>query len=227
MKKIIYIIFIAIISIAALSCKKFLNVTPIDNLSGNNYWQNEADVEKFVNGIYIKLRSRILNNGSTFYTFADLRCAPVINSANIAGFTNFINNDLKGAIASTNGNYYFYNFKAATEWKSYYDVIGSANLMVKEVSEMPNSAISDESRKRYMAEGIFLRNLCYFLLVRMYGDVPYYTNAYNDQPLGRTNQISVMKNCIADMAAVKDDLPVTYVDASQVGTRAIDRKSVV
>ncbi|WP_175632376.1 RagB/SusD family nutrient uptake outer membrane protein [Pedobacter ghigonis] len=221
MKKITYIIFIAIMSVGALSCKKFLNVTPIDNLSGNNYWQNEADVEKFVNGIYIKLRGRILNNGSTFYTFADLRCAPVINSANIAGFTNLINNDLKGAIASTNGDYYFYNFKAATEWKSYYDVIGSANIMVKEVSEMPGSVISEETRKRYIAEGVFLRNLCYFLLVRMYGDVPYYTNAYNDQPLGRTNQVNVMKNCIADMAAVKDDLPLTYIDASQVGTRAM------
>ncbi|KIA95190.1 hypothetical protein OC25_07680 [Pedobacter kyungheensis] len=221
MKKITQIIFVLIIAISVFSCKKFLNVTPIDNLSGNNYWQSPSDVEKFISGIYIKLRSRILANGSTFFTFADIRCAPVVNAANNAGFTNFINNDLKGAIASSNGNSYFYNFKGATEWKPFYDVIGSANILVKEVSEMPASAISDEDRKRYMAEGVFIRNLCYFLLVRMYGDVPYYTNAYNDQPLGRSNQVTVMKSCIADMAAVKDDLPVTYVDASQVGTRAM------
>jgi hypothetical protein len=39
-------------SLLLSGCKKFLNVVPVDNLSGNNYWQNKKDVEAFTAGIY-------------------------------------------------------------------------------------------------------------------------------------------------------------------------------
>lgn len=216
MKRITYLILAITILAFASSCDKFLNVTPIDNLSGNNYWKNEGDAEKFANGLYIRLRSRVLNNSITFYTFGDIRCAPIQQTSTTQGISQLINNDMKGAVASSNTS-----FSAATNWKPFYDVIQSANIMVKEVTDMPATSISDEARKKYIAEAVFLRNLCYFLMVRMYSDVPYYIDAYSEEPLGRTNQLEVMRKCIADMDAVKDDLPIIYADATQIGARAM------
>ena len=45
-------LLIASFTLASTGCKKFLNVTPVDNLSGNNYWKSEGDVEAYTAGIY-------------------------------------------------------------------------------------------------------------------------------------------------------------------------------
>jgi hypothetical protein len=219
MKKITFILLTSTLIISSLGCKKFLNVTPIDNLSGNNYWKSINDVEAYTNGLYARLRTKFNTRGNYISNAADLRCAPAFIQGGVTGMSAFIQNDVT---AANNTSFYLpVVFGEISKWQTWYDVIQGANIMYKEVGDMDPAAISEAQRKTYQAEAVFLRNFCYFYMVRLYGDVPYYTNAYNEKPLPRMPQVQVMKNCIADMLAVKNDLPVRYDDQGKNGNRAM------
>ncbi|WP_315823571.1 hypothetical protein [Paraflavitalea speifideaquila] len=50
-KTLILSITILTLLVAGAGCKKFLNLDPLSNLSGNNFWQTEADVDNYTNGL--------------------------------------------------------------------------------------------------------------------------------------------------------------------------------
>jgi hypothetical protein len=220
------IILLAALTFSSLSCKKFLNIVPTDALSGNNFWQTQKDVETFTNGLYSKFRSKV-NAG--FITIGDLRSAPITSDGNYGALLAI--NDIRSlqSISSplvgsnpvqtqwTTG----WIFRNMTLWKPFYEIIVSANLLYKQVDEMPAGVLSAAESKRYKAEAVFMRNLCYFFMIRLYGDVPYYTTALNTNAVPRMPMVQVLNKCIADMNAVKADLPWTYADPSMVGVRAM------
>lgn len=202
-----------------MSCKKFLNIVPVDNLSGNNFWQTKADVEGFANGLYVRFRGKV-GQGSGFSQVADMRCAPLV-SVSAGNYVSYLaTNSLE--ILTIDGQWTSnYNFSTNTRWKEFFDVIAAANILYTKIDEVPAGALSDADRKNYKAEAVFMRNLSYFMMVRLYGDVPYYTAGFSEAKLPRTPMVTVLKNCIADMEAAKADLPWTYADPAKVGVRAM------
>ena len=54
MKK-ITICLLIVLSASQFSCKKFLDITPIDKLTGNNYYRNTDDMESNINDMYGRL----------------------------------------------------------------------------------------------------------------------------------------------------------------------------
>ena len=111
-------------------------------------------------------------------------------------------------------------------WKEWYDIIAASNILYFEVDKVPASSLSDVDRKRYKAEAVFLRNLSYMFICKLFGDAIYYTDAYHSSPLARTPQVQVMRKCIADMNAAKADLPTFYNDASSNGFRPTKASAV-
>ena len=221
MKRLIYtFLVISTSSFVLPGCKKFLNVTPIDNLSGNNYWQNQKDVEAFTAGIYNQFRENTLSS-PYFATTGDLRCSPAIETSGLGRsyITYITTNNLRSLLQV--GDYYgeIFNYVGLTKWNNWYKMVQSANILYVQADKV--EALSASERKKYRAEAVFLRNLAYFFMVRQFGDVPYYTNAYNQAALPRMKMVQVLKNGIADMMAAKDDLPWTYDDPSIVGIRAM------
>ncbi|SHG98093.1 RagB/SusD family nutrient uptake outer membrane protein [Pedobacter caeni] len=225
MKRLIYIMTILCCSSTLFSgCKKFLNVVPVDNLTGNNYWQNKKDVEAYTSGMYRQFREKVAGpDARAFYLTFDLRSNAI--SSTKTHISLLVNNDIKGLQKTTDWNntgsqgegYRYYNL---SDWKGFYDIIQAANILYVQVDKIPDPAFSPEDRKRYRAEAVFLRNLAYFFMVRLYGDVPYYTKAYNTDPLPRTPMLEVLNKCIADLNVIKEDLPWNYGDPSIVGIRA-------
>ncbi|MFI5452777.1 RagB/SusD family nutrient uptake outer membrane protein [Pedobacter sp. UC225_61] len=220
------IILLAILTLSSTGCKKFLNIVPTDALSGNNFWQTQKDVETFTNGLYAKFRSKV---SAGFMTVGDLRSAPISTTDGTYGLY-LSNNDLYGLEAFSSPTAtnpprtqwtMGWTFRNMTMWKPFYDIIASANLLYKQVDEAPAGVLSTTEVKKYKAEAVFMRNLCYFFLVRLYGDVPYNTNALTTGALPRMPMVQVLNKCIADMEAVKGDLPWTYANPSMVGVRAM------
>ncbi|TKC10908.1 RagB/SusD family nutrient uptake outer membrane protein [Pedobacter polaris] len=178
--------------------------------------------------MYAKLRTK-LNAG--FITLADMRSAPISTTEGTYG-SYLSTNDLKGLQNNStptvwNGEKYVpqwnngWTWGNMTKWKPFYDIIASANLLYKQIDAVPAGVLSEAEIKRYKAEAVFMRNLCYFFLVRLYGDVPYNTDALTTNALPRTPMVKVLNNCIADLEAVKGDLPWTYANPSLVGVRAM------
>ncbi|RPE11991.1 RagB/SusD family nutrient uptake outer membrane protein [Chitinophaga lutea] len=207
-------------------CRKFLLVEPVDKLSGNAFWKKPADVEAYVSDMYGQFRDK-LSSTSFIAASGELRSGQVRMSPetddpvrrayiDVAG-----QNDLLGLIApNAKWNTTNFNFPSMTKWKEFYRVIQSANIMEEELAKRTIPELSTGDLNRYTAEAVFIRCMTYLFLVRLYGDVPYYTEAYLSKPLPRTNMVTVIDNCIADLEKRVNDLPWNYKDPSMRAVRA-------
>ncbi|WP_181182407.1 RagB/SusD family nutrient uptake outer membrane protein [Sphingobacterium lumbrici] len=220
MKKLKYLLMITALVCGTSSCDKFLNVTPIDALSGNNFWQTQKDVEGYMNGIYTKLRNKVGN--SILIPALDIRgnsvkIATALDASGNGPINNLISNNMNPIISGTTT--YDTRLKEVMNWKGWYDVIAASNILYYEVDNVPAAEMSQRERDQYKAEAVFTRNLSYMFICKLYGDAIYYTEAYHNKALARTPQVEVLNNCIADMLAAKDNLPIKYSESSLLGVR--------
>jgi hypothetical protein len=241
MKRIIYFTFLLILSVAAGSCKKFLRLDPPTDLSGNNYWQTKADVENFTNGLYELFREAVFRKDMTaspgvdefpFFAWgADMRGAPVLaNSGGVKRdyITYLSNNDITTVVNSLpNGYSNYFNAKRFTLWDRFYKVIAAANIAYSRIDGVPDPTLSSSDKARYKGEAAFVRNITFFFLVRLYGDIPYYTKPNNTEPLTRMKMVDVLKKCVDDLKQTKDGLPWTYDNTAQRAVRAMRGSSLI
>ncbi len=228
-----YIVIVAV-TISFLGCKKFLNVEPIDSLSGNNFWKDQNDAETFTREVYRLFRVGV-GIDRPLVLMGDLRNAPVLktetypNRNDIRIISRGSIKELVSTIRPTPGTdaerFWTYNVEwdKIADWKPVYKVIQSANILytlVPKVAENDPSFTPAQVRK-YQAEAVFMRSMSYFVLLRLFGNVPYYTDAYNQDPLPRMDHREVARKCIEDLEKVKDDLPWTYDDPANRGVRAM------
>ena len=241
----IYLLLV-IISLSQTSCKKFLQVESIEKLSGNRYWKTDKDVEAFTVDIYARLWEK-LSNSCYWPAAGEFRLGEIRSNTVAAGVTSYQSNDqsrrvvydylakndmrtvvyglnsaspwLTGSTGGFNTTSTDFRFSANTNWTDFYRVIQLSSILYDEVNKgIPG--MLDTDKNRYMAEAVFIRCLTYFLMVRTYGDVAYYTDVYHSKPLGRESFVSVLNKCIADLQSVKDMLPWKYEDPALNGVRA-------
>lgn len=227
-KKFLYL-FILGASLGLGSCgKDFLNITQIDKLTGNNYWTRQADVDQYMGGIYSTFREATMTN-IFFPASGDLRCAPTNRTSATSGAgRDYISllrqNDLNAIMSRTSedvsNNFAYFRFPRITQWNNFYKMVQNANIVIYQLENKDMPFLSEDMKKSYKAEAVFLRSLAYFFMVRLYGDVPYYTDV-NTNPLPRTNMFTVLKNLSADLDATYKDLPWTYDDPSVVAVKAM------
>ena len=223
MKKSIIYILAATVSLCLPSCKKFLNVQPIDKLTGNNFYRSKDDV---VANIYDMSRTFFGKINETHfigatgeYRSGEVLYEPQSDNGPARAYVEVLGrNDLLGLIYG-NPPWNFYNFGLITDWTGYYQVIQSANILISKL-ETGVPGVSETEKKQFEGEAAFIRSLAYFFMVRLYGDVPYYTDAFHSTALPRENMVSVLNKCIADLKKYKDGLPWTYADPALKGVRA-------
>lgn len=227
MMKRIFIFLLATALLPGLNgCKDFLNVTPVTSLSGNTYWQTEQDVEQFARGLYNQLRDKVAV-GSYFITVGDLRNSAWVQNVSFRDYIGYLaRNQIDLLLASGSYDDYFH-FTEISRWQTFYKVIQGANIMLDKINDVPDTEFSVADRKKYKAEAVFIRNICYFFMVRMYGDVPYYTKAFHTGPLERMPMVEVLKNCVKDLSAVTEDLPWTYKDPAKRAVRAMRGSALI
>ncbi|WP_285008910.1 RagB/SusD family nutrient uptake outer membrane protein [Pedobacter faecalis] len=247
MKKLV--IYLSLLVVASqYGCKKFLDITPIDKLTGNNFYQTVDDVEANITDMYSTLYNKYAQTATAAIT-GEARSGEVIpaNQASevdrwagrVGGHTRIApnpnGNTTPQTIPGSSYNDYtgieelldpsrpwansVYNFRSIMNWNAYYQVIQSANILVSKLEEGIPGLNANQTRQ-YVAEAKFIRNFCYLTLVRLYGDVVYYTKAFQKDPLPRENMVSVVNKCIADMKASYKDLPRGYSNPSLRGVRA-------
>lgn len=242
MKKIKNIVLSGLVMLlltTVVGCKKYLNVDPPNDLSGNNFWQSKSDVEQFTNGLYQLFRQAVFrsnmraapgNDEFPFFVYTgDLRGAPFFASSFASWrqyFGQLRNNNIRSLTNKATSDFYdLFHHNRFTEWDRFYKVIAAANIAVDRVDDVPGLTTAEKGR--YKGEAVFLRNLCYFFMVRLWGDVPYYTEPYHTEAIGRTDMVEVLKKCSADLLAYKDGLPWTYDDPAIIAVRAMRGSALV
>lgn len=231
MKRILIFAIATVILSGSLSCKKFLDIKPIDKLTGNNFYQSKEDVEAAINDFSRKFYNKI-NETHFIGTVGEFRAGEVMHETKsvqnpaarafveVLGKNNLLD-IVKGGMPWSD----MYHFERITNWREYYEIIQGANILIDKLNDgVPG--LSDAETKQYRGEAIFARCYAYYILVHLFGDVPYYTDAYHSEPLPREAMVSVFNKCIEDLKSCKDDMPWSYSDPAFKGVRA-SRGSVI
>ncbi len=170
MKKILLFSFVLITIAQLYSCKKDLNVKPVDKYSDASVWGDPALAQTFVNNIY----------GGIPHGFSNVMMSSISDEAvyNANGGDWDV---VKSLITPSNLMLFDYNWwtSPATKlrgWGSSYKYIRACDLFFDKIDGVP---FTDSSAKFQMeGEVHFLRAYLYFDLMELYGGVPIITKAY-------------------------------------------------
>src|SRR5690606_26214905 len=95
-------------------------------------------------------------------------------------------------------------------WESCYRGINKANFVIgntDKINEIPDSQLSQNLKKKYVAEAKFLRALYYFLLVPRWGDIPLITEIpTSSEGFPRSPKEQVYDLIVADLQIASTDL---------------------
>lgn len=209
MKKYIYI---TLTLFALTGCKEsFLDVTPTDRFTQDNFWNTQEKAEAALNATYATLL-----NSNSFYSARNFIYLDALtpNTYQYNADENIISRGLHNANTGT------FN----TTWNICYQGIGRANNLLANID---NVSMDDATKKRYKAEAKFLRALFYFPLWNLYGGAPVITDAppksFDDPnyitqataPRNTANEVlsQILKDL--DEAIANDVLPLTTTGAAK------------
>lgn len=149
--------FISII-LAVICTVSCIELQPKSDLISENFWKSESDVEAGVVSMYYSL-SKALAKG--VYDWGELRGGNYYgNQPNGPDQYDIINNIM------TSSN-------SAALWSNLYQTVNRANLVLKYA---PSVNMTSAKKSAYLCEGYTIRALCYFYLVRVWGDVPIFVS---------------------------------------------------
>lgn len=191
-----------ILSMSISSCEKFLEESPVGNITVNNYYNNETDAISAVNSIYSYLNS--ISTGSTagvyhstFWVTAGLASDEMENEQIFAPDFDQI----------STFTYTPENSALREIWAMHYKTISIANIAI---GKIPRIDMDQVLRNRLVGEAKFLRGLMYFNLVRMFGDIPLILK--EDEPLmpqAETTE-NIYRQIIEDLKDAETALPAGY-----------------
>lgn len=211
-------LFIGIISagIVFYSCKKsFLDRKPIGQYTIETYFTTEERAFQGVVGVYDVMGWNrtfdkmfwALGDGGSDDTPIGLNrddgSPPYVGINAVVDYTNVASAKLSPAMENV--------------YNGYYEGIYRANLVI---SGLEKSTISEDAKKRFLAEVKTLRAIYYFMLVNLYGGVPLYTTPINPGDaaavsLPRSSVREVYDQIEKDLTESVGDLPTKAATISE------------
>ncbi len=147
------------------SCsEKDLELTNPNQLSPETFFQTEEQVKAAVNAAYSNLQTIALYGRLIWYMMDNMSHEQSGNDQQEADKVTFAD----FSFDSTNG-------EIRDFWNSCYRGINKANFVIgneERINAIPASDLSDEAKRKYIAEARFLRAHYYWLLVNRFGDIP-------------------------------------------------------
>jgi starch-binding outer membrane protein, SusD/RagB family len=193
-------IFIALLALVShTSCKKLLAVDPPgDQFVSGIVFSNDSLANTAVIGLYSNIMGQtkyFLNGGMSVYaglSADELKRTPLPNEED-----QFLNNTLSAANSFLGNNI----------WKAAYSYLYHCNISLEGLQH--SSSVSEPVKKRLTAEVKFVRALCYFYLVNLFGDVPLVTtsNADKNAILPRIAVTEIYNQIKSDLLDAGVDLP--------------------
>ena len=185
------------------SCKKLVDENPLSDGTLDQFFKNKYDADAAMAGMYGAFQQTLIgesqfNNRLTWW--GDARSDNMMNST-----PNNASNEVHFNTLTPNNAY--------ADWSPLYTVIGRANLNIAKFPEInnyakPTEAISDATLKSYLSQCYAMRAVCYFWILRVWGDAPIRTTPFlnlNDNPQQvRDSKVKVRDQIIADLQKAYD-----------------------
>lgn len=145
------------------SCENYLDKAPLDSINTANFFKTESDAISAINGAYQPLQWPKLYNLRLWTT--DIWAGNSVVGAG-GGTDGIETQDISNFVTSTD------NAAALDIWRGPAPGILRCNLVLQNV---PSMNINENLKNRILGEAYFLRANYYFILVRLFGDVPLIT----------------------------------------------------
>lgn len=221
MKRTLTILSTALLLTGFTSCSDYLDILPLNDVVLENYWTEKNDVTSVLNSCYESLEN--IESVRRMAIWGELRSENIVAGRSV-------NNELSDALKET-----LLPSSSLTSWSIFYQTINRCNTVIHyapEVQEIdPNYTFTE--MQATIAEATFIRDLCYFYLLRTFAEVPIVfdasisddadfeveaTAAFTVQD-GKWTPGPALDILINDLKEVENMAVRRYVDDSEMGNR--------
>ncbi|MBO0930073.1 RagB/SusD family nutrient uptake outer membrane protein [Fibrella aquatilis] len=181
MKKTFLIAAITLFSLGG--CNQYLDRQPLDTPSLATYFNNEAEMNLALTGVY---------NASYWVTG---------NVPAQVFFDLYTDIGLERQPGLASGNFDATNLAIGTYWQQMYQTVTRANVVIAGM-ERGKAAVAPATFNRIQAEAKILRAWAYYHLIGLYGDVPFYTDPLTTEQfytLGKTDRNKIADYLLTDL----------------------------
>ncbi len=185
------------------ACSKKLDLSPVSNITTENFYTNVNDFQQAVNGAYSKLKAY----PDWAMWLGEMR-SDNVNPASDG------NRDWQG-INDFSPNLTTTAFIVGA-WNDAFNGIYNTNTVLDAIAAKGTGILSDSLSRRFTAECRFLRSFYYFSLLRLYGKVPILDKVMTTTEvgnIGRSPVAEVYNFIIGDLQFAIDNLPASYPSA--------------
>jgi len=204
MKKILITIIASAISLAG--CKDFLTEEPLAQVASESYFKSGKDLNAGLAGVYSSFQEMMTGTGEGFSGMYHYWGEGRSDNFDRSQYANSTISEL--AINTlTSGN-------SSANWNNLYRTIARANLMIKRLPDIqkydPN--VTAATINSALAQCYAMRAMCYFYIVRIWGDAPIRTEVYEslsvDPELPRESKEKIFTDVIIpDLTLAYDLIP--------------------
>ncbi|HLS94060.1 MAG TPA: RagB/SusD family nutrient uptake outer membrane protein [Sphingobacterium sp.] len=211
------------------SCKDFLEEVPRNSTHVGEFWQSADDVSSAVAGNYALLRDAVTSGNASnvprYYLYGDGVPASYFE-------IQYSGDGLEGV--QTGDFTWRYTIESYGDWTKYYKAIAMSNLILEKVSAMDVESFTQVNnpmrfKNEALGQAYFIRALCYFMLTRVWGDVPLVLHSEEDpigaQQLGRRPKSEILSQVEGDCHRAAGLLDWSY--SSQGAAKVTANKGAV
>lgn len=193
--------------LTVMSCSDFLDTTPQDFLSPQNYYNTEQDAINALGGVYNPLGTYFLY-GRYMVIDADINDLTYWYQ-DLASFSNYLSS---------------WNYNASQSaldgvWKKLYAGVDRANVLLENIDKIE---MDEDAKNTYKGEARFLRAFYHFMLADWWGDVPLKltsTEKATDVNIERTAQEQVYQMVVDEMEDVINNNLLNTADKFEHSSR--------
>ena len=196
-----YKYLLLIVSLSLVSCKKFLQVDPVDAVSDGQTIVDKTSAETATRGLYRSLAADGYY-GLTFQAIGYLSGDNVQWTGSQSIVQQFISHNVRA------DNAYIGN-----SWTAIYNTINRANHIIAKAPEVTDPLFTQALRNQLTGEALFVRALAYFDLARTWGGVQITLepteSATDKNGIERSSVEETYAQVLADLTAAEPLLPET------------------
>lgn len=206
------ILALGLLSFGLTACSEsFLDVESKTESTTGNFYRTEGDAYRALLGCYDGWQCTTSNVGVGFYIASEVmsdECFGATGNADGRGYQAIDRFDISQSSADLN----LYE----TDWKNYYAAVYRCNELIAHEEQIAWSETSG-NRGLYMGECRAIRALCYFDMVRLWGNIPLFTEPVNENREQATAD-EVYKVIFDDLKYAAENIPADAYPKSEAET---------
>lgn len=170
----LYMLGLGLASMGLVSCTAgFLDVESKTESTTDNFYRTESDAWRALIGCYDGWQCTSSSAGCAFYFASEVmadECFASMGNTDARNYQVLDRFDVNQSPSDMN--------ILETEWTNYYAAVYRCNELLAHESQIAWS--SEETKGTYLGECRAIRALCYFDMVRMWGNIPLFTEPVNE-----------------------------------------------